>query len=91
MRLKMFKNTTKRQKLIMYFNENGFEMVDSTTTKYVVFKDPNSNIHYLIGKSGAVRMNKRNTVAGSRSHTTGYDKIISHWSNKFSPTEKVAV
>jgi len=90
MGLKMFKNTTKRQKIIMYFNEKGFEIVDSTTTKYVVFKDT-YNRYYLVGKSGAVRMNSRNTVAGSRSNTKGYDKIISHWSGKFSPTEKVAV
>ena len=92
MGLKMFKNTTKRQKLVMYFNENGFERVDSVTGKYIVFKETHSNKHYFIGKSGAVRINgKRNAVAGSRSNTIGYNKIIEDWSNKFDPFEKVAV
>ena len=92
MGLKMFKNTTKRQKLIMYFNENGFESVDSVTGKYIVFKETHSNKHYFIGKSGAVRINgKRNAVAGSMSSTTRYNKIIENWSNKFDPLERVVV
>ncbi len=85
---KMFKNTTLKQKFTLYFKENGLKEVESSTRKYKVFK---GNRFYFIGRSGAVRVNDRNTVKGSHSHTDNFKKIIKKWAKKQDQEERVEI
>ena len=86
---KMFKNTTLKQKFVLYFNEKGFEEVETRSSKYKVFKGP--KLFYFIGRSGGLRTNSKNTVTGSYSHTDSFKKVINEWSDKRDQTEKVEV
>ena len=87
---KLFKNTTLKQKYIIYFNElKEFEEVETRSSKYIVFKGP--KLYYFIGRSGAVRINYKNTVNGSRSQTDLFKKLITDWMNVRNPKEWVEV
>ena len=87
--MKLFKNTTLRQKFSLYFAEKGFELVESRSSKYKVFKGP--KLFYFVGKSGSVRINFKNTASGSRSQTDTFKKLILEWANIRNPEEKVEV
>jgi len=86
---KMFKNTTLKQKFVLYFNEKGFEEVETRSSKYKVFKGP--KLFYFIGRGGGVRVNFKNTVTNSRSQTDTFKKLILDWANIRNPEEKVEV
>ena len=86
---KLFKNTTLREKLTLFFKEKGFPEVESRTAKYKVFKG--EKLFYLVGKSGAIRVNWKNKVSGSRSQTDSFKLRINDWASEQNPEADVEV
>lgn len=86
---KLFKNTTQSQKTIMFFKEKGAEEVVSRTGKYTVLFS--GTRYYFIGKSGAVRVNSRNSAAGSVSWTDKFKPMIKEWASNQNQKEWVSV
>ena len=67
---KLFKNLTKREKMVRYLSLRGFKQVESHTRKYIVMVSPKGENFYL-GKSGAVR--RGTSIAKSWSMTDKVD------------------
>jgi len=87
---KLFKNTTLTEKIVLYMKtEKNFPEVESRTGKYRVFKGV--KLFYLVGRSGAVRINFKNKVSGSRSQTDTFKKLVTEWANTFNPKSIVEV
>jgi hypothetical protein len=67
-RVKMFKNLTLREKYTMWLKEtfNAVEVV-SKTDKYHVMKtvDVKGDLFWFLGKSGAIRINRKNAATTS--------------------------
>ena len=94
---KLFKNTTLKQKFVLYFKEKGYKEVESRTGKYKVFECPehlllaNQRKFLFVGRSGAVRVNYKNSVTNSRSNTDGFKKTLKTWSETKDPKQWVEV
>jgi hypothetical protein len=76
---KLFKNLSLSQKTVLYFKSHGFKAVESRTGKYnVLFSGTR---YYFIGKSGAIRVNNRNSASSSRSFTDHFKPQIKKWAD----------
>ena len=79
-RQKSFKNMTQRERFITYFHELGYRPVESRSGKYVVLFN---GTHYIfLGKSGAVRVNSKNSVTGSHSFTDRFKVVMENWATQ---------
>ena len=83
---KMYKNLKLQQKFQIFFAEHGFEKVQSRS-KYIVYYSTEK--FYFLGSSGGVRVNNKNSAAGSRSVTDYFKRILNKWEADRKPTEKI--